>query len=268
MNPQNVPGSNPGSTNPGSNPASATGSTTGSTSGAYSTGSASGAGSSSGYSSASQSQSQSQSEQQRSLSRSGSGEGLRRQSYGSQRSGLQRRGESPFGFGGLDLFRLSPFAIMRRMTEEMDRVVQDLSADFETQGRGIQGWSPAIEVTQADGKLLIQCEVPGIAPNDVKLEVNNDELIIQGERRSEREQNERGIQRSERQYGAFYRSIPLPEGVNVDQITARAQNGVLEITVPTPQQRENRRSIPVEGAQAGTQSQSQQGQTDTRRQAA
>ena len=90
------------------------------------------------------------------------------------------------------------------------------------------------------------------------MEITNDALILEGERRSEREQNDRGIQRSERQYGAFYRSIPLPEGANVEQATARYENGVLEITIPTPQQRESaslhprpdHRQAPV-GAQAG-----------------
>lgn len=274
MNPQNVSGSNPGSTgSTGSNPGSTTGSSSGSSS-QYAAGSQS-----------EQQRSQSQSEQQRSqgqsqsLARSSSSESLRRQQsygqqqpygYGQQRyGGLQRRGESPFGYGGgYDLFRASPFSLMRRMTEEMERLFQDFGSDFEGQGRGgSQGWSPSIDVIQADNKILIQCEVPGVAPNDVKVEVDNDTLIIQGERRSEREQNERGGQRSERQYGAFYRVIPLPDGVNPEQITARTQNGLLEITIPTPQQRENRRSIPVEGG-TQAQGQTQQGQTETRRQAA
>jgi len=275
MNPQNVPGSNPGAT--GSNPGS-TGSNPGSTSGSSSA-------SSSQYAAGSQSEqqrSQGQTEQQRSqgqsLARSGSSETLRRQqSYGQQQQAygsgqqrygnLQRRGESPFGYGGgFDLFRASPFSLMRRMTEEMERLFQDFGSDLEGQGRGgSQGWNPAIEVIQGDGKLLIQCEIPGVSASDVKVEVDNDTLIIQGERRSEREQNERGGQRSERQYGSFYRAISMPDGVNPEQITARTQNGLLEITCPTPQQRENRRSIPVEGgAQAGTQA----GQTETRRQAA
>jgi HSP20 family protein len=282
MNPQNVSGSNPGST--GSNPGSTSGSSAGSSS-QYAAGSQSEQQRS--QSQSEQQRSQSQSEQQRSqgqsqsLARSGSSESLRRQQsygqqqpygYGQQRyGGLQRRGESPFGYGGggYDLFRASPFSLMRRMTEEMERLFQDVGSDFEGQGRGgSQGWSPSIDVIQADNKILIQCEVPGVAPNDVKVEVDNDTLIIQGERRSEREQNERGGQRSERQYGAFFRVIPLPDGVNPEQITARTQNGLLEITIPTPQQRENRRSIPVEGGtQAGTQT-GQTGQTETRRQAA
>jgi HSP20 family protein len=191
----------------------------------------------------------------------------------SPRSGyLQRRGDSPFGFGGgfggLDPFRGNPFSFMRRMTEEMDRLFQDVGQGWEggreaRQGREAMGWSPAIEVTQREGKLLVQCELPGISPNDVKLEITNDALILQGERRLEREENERGIQRSERQYGAFYRSIPLPEGADIEHANARCQNGLLEVTIPIPQQREQRRSIPIETQPTGTQTGG-----ETRRQAA
>jgi HSP20 family protein len=209
---------------------------------------------------------------QKSIARTG--ETQRRESSlsSSPRSGyLQRRGESPFGFGGGfdSSFRNSPFSLMRRMTEEMDRLFQNLgmeSGGYEgggLGGRDAYGWSPAIEVTQREGKLIVQCELPGVSANDVKVEITNDALIVEGERRSEREQNDRGIQRTERQYGAFYRTIPLPEGVNAEQATARCENGVLEVTIPTPQQREERRSIPVQttGTQAGQ-------TTEARRQAA
>jgi HSP20 family protein len=207
--------------------------------------------------------------EQKSIARTG--ETQRRESSlsSSPRSSyLQRRGEYPFGLGGFDSsFRSSPFSLMRRMTEEMDRLFQNFgteSGGYEggLQGREGYGWSPAIEVTQREGKLIVQCELPGVSANDVKVEITNDALILEGERRSERDQNERGIQRSERQYGAFFRTIPLPEGVNAEQATARYENGVLEITIPTPQQREERRSIPVQTT--GTQA----GQTEARRQAA
>ena len=125
----------------------------------------------------------------------------------SPRSGyLQRRGDYPFGFGGggfagLDPFRGNPFSFMRRMTEEMDRLFQDVGGlDWQgregRQGREAMGWAPAIEVLQREGKLLVQCELPGIAPNDVKVEITNDALILQGERHSEREENEREVCRT------------------------------------------------------------------------
>jgi HSP20 family protein len=212
---------------------------------------------------------------QKSITRTG--ETQRRDSSlsSSPRSGYQqqRRGEYPYGLGGFDSSRGSgnPFSLMRRMSEDMDRLFQNFGQNFGMesggyegggQGRDAFGWSPAVEITQREGKLLVQCELPGVSANDVKVEITNDALILEGERRSEREQNDRGIQRSERQYGAFFRTIPLPEGANLEQATARCENGVLEVTIPVPQQREERRSIPIQttGAQAG--------QTDARRQAA
>jgi len=215
------------------------------------------------------------------------GESQRRElTPGSQRGGyLQRRGEYQLGHNTFGLFRTNPFSLMRRISEEMDRVFQDVGfareAGFEREGGEAIGWSPAIEVKQQDGKFIVNAELPGLSPNDVKIEVANDALVIQGERRYEREESDRGVQRTERQYGAFYRAIPLPEGADLEHTNARFQNGLLEVIVPCPQQREQRRAIPIEasqsgsqygsqaGSQAGTQTGSQTGsQTETRRQAA
>jgi HSP20 family protein len=130
------------------------------------------------------------------------------------------------------------------MTEEMDRVIQE--AGLEREGSNGSGWSPAIEVSQREGRYNVRAELPGLEPKDVKVDVENDALVIQGERRFEQEENEGGMQRTERQYGLFYRSIPLPEGAKVEQAKAKFHNGVLEVTIPVPEQQSNRRTIPVE----------------------
>jgi len=179
---------------------------------------------------------QEQSSQRRGVARSSPGAGL-----------LQRRGESLFGLTPQELFRANPFSLLRRMTEEMDRVFQEVG--LEREGSNV-GWSPAIEVSLRNGKYNVHAELPGLEPKDVKVEVENDALVIQGERRSEyEEKNERsgGVQRTERQYGLFYRSIPLPEGAKVEQAQAKFHNGVLEVTIPVPEQQTNRRTIPIEG---------------------
>jgi len=179
---------------------------------------------------------QEQSSQRRGVARSSPGAGL-----------LQRRGESLFGLTPQELFRANPFSLLRRMTEEMDRVFQEVG--LEREGSNV-GWSPAIEVSLRNGKYNVHAELPGLEPKDVKVEVENDALVIQGERRSEyEEKNERsgGVQRTERQYGLFYRSIPLPEGAKVEQAQAKFHNGVLEVTIPVPEQQSNRRTIPIEG---------------------
>jgi HSP20 family protein len=158
--------------------------------------------------------------------------------------GLQRRGESPFGLMPHDFFRANPFSLFRRMAEDMDRMFQDLSWEREAGNSG--GWSPAVEVTQRDGKFNVNVELAGLEPKDVKVEVDNDALVIQGERKSESEDKTGGVQRTERQYGYFYRSIPLPEGANVEQAQAKFHNGVLEVTIPASEQQSSRKSIPVQ----------------------
>jgi HSP20 family protein len=127
------------------------------------------------------------------------------------------------------------------MSEEMDRLTEGFGGDRES-----GDWSPAIDVSQKDGKLYVQAELPGMTPEDVKVEVNNDALVIQGERKSTSETNEGGVRRTERQYGSFYRSIPLPEGANADQAQAKFNNGILEITIPTPQQQNARKQITIQ----------------------
>ena len=158
-----------------------------------------------------------------------------------------RRGSSLLGFGitPQELFSSNPFSLMRRMTEEMDRVIQEFGLERDSGNRA--GWSPAIEVTERDGKYNVRAELPGLSPDDVRVEVVNDALVIQGERKVEHEEKDGGVQRTERQYGLFYRSIPLPEGADLDHANAKFQNGMLEVTIPVPQQKENRRPIRIEG---------------------
>lgn len=136
----------------------------------------------------------------------------------------------------------SPFSLVRRFSEEMDRTF----GRFFSRDDGESFWSPAIEVTENDGQLKVHADLPGLKPEDVRVEVTDDQLIIQGERKYEREEKKKGVYHSERRYGQFYRAIPLPEGANTEQTKAQFENGVLEITMPVPEQENNRREIPIE----------------------
>jgi HSP20 family protein len=137
-------------------------------------------------------------------------------------------------------FFSEPFSVMRRFREEMDRVFSRTLGEEHT-----TAWSPAIEVAEREGKLEVHAELAGLKPEDVKIEITDDSLIIQGERKYEYEEKNKGRYRSERRYGRFYRTIPLPEGANTDQAKAEFSNGVLEIKVPVPERKSNRREIPI-----------------------
>jgi HSP20 family protein len=176
-------------------------------------------------------------------------QGLQRQEKGTDVS--RSRGWDPFGFSltPADLFSANPFSLMRRMSEEMDRT---FGSFFGQSGRGSGTWFPAIEVAEQNGQLQVHAELPGIKPEDVKVEVTNDSLILRGERKSENEQRSGGTYRSERRYGEFYREIPLPQGVNPEDAKAQFRNGVLEITVPIPERASNRRQIPIQSGESST----------------
>lgn len=161
-----------------------------------------------------------------------------------QSSGIARRREyDPWR----DLFNPNPFAMMRRLSEEMDRAFSGnlgLRRGFGETG----GWAPAVEVRQRNGDLVIQAELPGLNKDDVKVEIADDRITIQGEKKRESESTEGGVHRSERSYGRFYRTIPLPEGTQADKAKAEFKNGVLEVSVPVPQQAQHNkpRQIPIQ----------------------
>lgn len=142
----------------------------------------------------------------------------------------------------LELFSMNPFAMMRRFTEEMDRAFSAGRSDFGAS----RMWSPAVEVSERDGKMLVHAELPGLSKDDVKIEVTGDVLIIQGERKREHQEEEKGFRRSERSYGSFCRYIPLPQGAHTDEAQAKFENGVLEVSIPVPAQQRSRREIPVQ----------------------
>jgi HSP20 family protein len=150
------------------------------------------------------------------------------------------------GLSPEEFFYSNPFSLMRRMSEEMDRTFGQF---FSNAGGGTRSWNPEMEIAERDGQLHIQTDLPGVRPEDVKVEITHDRLTISGERKSEREHKVGGAYRSERRYGEFYREIALPEGVNGDQAKAQFHDGVLEVTVPVPQQASNRRQIPIQSGE-------------------
>ena len=172
----------------------------------------------------------------------------------------QQRGMTPSGFSqqnrGLSrqeqFAPLSPFSLMSRFREEMDR----LFADFGFGSRGLFSpgfgrdfersmWSPQTEVFQRGNQLVIHADLPGMSKDDINVDIEDDQIIIRGERREEREQNEQGFYHTERSYGSFSRSIPLPQGIDAEQANASFNNGVLEITMPMPAQKSRGRRVEI-----------------------
>lgn len=133
-----------------------------------------------------------------------------------------------------------PMVMVRKMSEEMDQLFERfIGRPMMTrsgQGGMAGKWMPSVEISQRDDQLIICADLPGIKQEDVQIEIHNDKLTIEGERREEHQQpaNAAGYRRSERSYGNFYRMIPLPAGVDPDSAQASMHDGVLEIRIPVP----------------------------------
>ena len=140
------------------------------------------------------------------------------------------------------LARRSPFSLMRRFTEEMDRVFADFGG---ARGSESSAWLPTIEASEHNGKFEVLAELPGLKEEDIKVEAIEGGLVIQGERKREHDERREGFLRSERSYGHFYRLIPLPEGANVDKAHAEFRNGELRVTLPVPERQLRSREIPI-----------------------
>jgi len=155
-----------------------------------------------------------------------------------------------------NLRTVSPFSLMRRFSEEMDRVFGNvgfeggLASGFNREfGRlaDLEGsmWLPQVESFERDGKLVVRADLPGLKKDDINVEITDDAIKIRGERRQEEEENEKGYYRSERSYGSFYREIPLPSGANAEDADATFRNGVLEITISAPARHGRSRRIEI-----------------------
>jgi HSP20 family protein len=129
-------------------------------------------------------------------------------------------------------------------SREIDRVFDAFFGQNEQQARR---WVPPMDLVEAEDHFVLKADLPGLSEGDVNIEVQDGSLTISGERRAEHEERERGWYRIERAFGAFNRSLTLPDGVDPDGIQAAFSNGVLELRIPKPEQRKPRR-IEISGA--------------------
>lgn len=161
----------------------------------------------------------------------------------------------------------SPWQMMRRMQEEMDRLFRPFFGAGEEDGllspAGSQ-WGPSMDISESENEWCIEADLPGVNKDDVHVEVRNQHLIIKAETRQPAEAEEKGegrrYYRRERRYGYFERVLPLPENVDEEQISCDFTNGVLAVHVPKSESaRQPARRIPVGDGKGRLESGKQQG---------
>jgi HSP20 family protein len=93
-------------------------------------------------------------------------------------------------------------------------------------------WTPAIDVHDSRDNLVVRADLPGLKKDDIEVSIQDETLIIRGEKREESERKEKGVVRTERLYGSFHRAVTLPVAVDENRVKAQYKNGVLELTLP------------------------------------
>jgi HSP20 family protein len=141
------------------------------------------------------------------------------------------------------LVRWEPVRELNSLQNEMNRLFNTFF-DAPAPGNGggaLRRWIPAMDLVETPEHFVLKADLPGLTDEDVKIEVEDSVLTVSGERTAEHEDKREGFVRVERAFGAFRRSLTLPEGVNAEGVTASFDKGVLEVRIPKPEERKPRR---------------------------
>lgn len=138
------------------------------------------------------------------------------------------------------LVRWDPVAEADSLQSEMSRLFDGFF------GRGVNGsgarrWIPAMDLAETDDELVLTADLPGMSEEDIAIEVKDNILAISGERKDERQESGRGYHRAERSFGRFSRTLGLPRGIDAQRVTAKFDQGVLEVHIPKPEERKPHR---------------------------
>ncbi len=128
------------------------------------------------------------------------------------------------------LTRWDPYGELADLRGRLERLFGEWSLDSGHR------WAPAIDVERRDGTLIMRADMPGVKPEEISIEVEDDMLTVSGKHEETTEEKDKHYLHRERRYGFFSRSIALPAGVDVSKISAETHEGVLEVTVPLPKE--------------------------------
>jgi HSP20 family protein len=124
---------------------------------------------------------------------------------------------------------------MTTLRQEMDRLfdtfLRDPFAEMDFPWMKRSQFVPAVDVSEQDDEVCVRAEIPGIDPKDLDVSITGNQLVLSGEKKESKETKEKGYFHSETHYGAFHRTVPLPEGVDSQQVDAHYADGVLTLKI-------------------------------------
>jgi HSP20 family protein len=125
---------------------------------------------------------------------------------------------------------LREFSTMQDRTNRVNRLFRELySPEAPEEALTTTSFAPAVDIYEDEHTVTLKLEVPGIDDNDIDVHIENNTLVVRGERKMEKEEKEENFRRIERQYGSFIRSFTLPTSVDPGQVNAHYDKGVLKV---------------------------------------
>ncbi len=152
-----------------------------------------------------------------------------------ERGMAQQGPASVFSLALRDLLTAGPSELIQRFTEGMDRLFEGTSISPMTV------WSPSIAISQKNGQIKVQAELPGLSKDDVLVELTQDKLTISGERKRAQNDRHEGMDWSERFCRSFMRTIPIPNDTEMENVKATFENEILTVLLPVPSSGQSRR---------------------------
>jgi HSP20 family protein len=140
------------------------------------------------------------------------------------------RGFPTFIGGDMQLTRWNPFAELDEMQQRLNRLLADRSA--KGTDTGFADFRPAVDVQETDAEFLVKVDLPDVKKEDIKIQMVNGVLTIEGERRKEQEETGKRFHKVEREYGRFVRRFELPSEVDAGKVRAAFKHGVLNVALP------------------------------------
>jgi len=140
---------------------------------------------------------------------------------------------------------VSLFDELNRLTEDMTRSFGDSWLTGTDLDRplleGVPSFTPKVDLSETETEVSVAAELPGLGKDDVKVELDEGSLTIQGEKKEEKENKDRRWHRTETSYGSFCRVLRLPVKVNAAKAAAKFEDGVLTITMPKAEEEKDKR---------------------------
>ena len=130
------------------------------------------------------------------------------------------------------LTRWDPFREFSTMQDRINRLLRgSYNPEGPEEALTTTSFAPAVDIYEDEHYITLKMEVPGIDEKDIDVRLENNTLTVHGERKIEKEEKEENFRRVERQYGEFTRSFTLPSSVDLDQVSAHYDKGVLKINL-------------------------------------